>query len=187
MQHPTPLYNTLSFVARFRQLSRSKQWMLALLATLGVVLMVAATLYAIQPDNGAPLGTGAGAATGTTTLGPSPTPTLLGQFVSQNGAQQQVVLTLREYGDAVTGTYTIETCTKGISHSLQRIVTGQLLPNSGLRLTFTGPDLPHSATDLYVLAPTDTGFLLQWHDHTGQPQSQQWQRVSDGSTVNASC
>ena len=187
MQHPTSLYNAPSVAARFRQLPRGKQWILAALATLSVTLLVAATLYAIQPDSGTPLGTGAAAGRATDTVLPFPTPTLLGQFVSGSGAQTLVVLTLRQYGDAVTGTYTTQTCVTGGMQATQRIVTGQLLPNDGLRLTFTAADSAHSTTNLYVLAATDTGFTLQWNNHLGQPQSQAWQRVSAASTPKLAC
>jgi hypothetical protein len=181
MQHPPALYNDLSLAGRFRHLPRGKQLLLIVLAILGILLLVTATLYAILPSN-----TPLVKATQTTTPTPTmvlatPTPSIAGQFVLSSAPHSQEVLVLRQYGDAITGTATTTTCVAGTLHSTQAIVTGQMFANGQVRLTFSSPTQAHSSTVLYTVVPSTTGFTLNWNDRLGHPQTQQWAQL--GTTI----
>lgn len=183
MYHPSPLYNAADLLARFRHLARSKQLALVGLNGLGLLLLVVTCLYVIQPNStaSAPNAPAAGGALARAT------PVMAGQYVLQDATLGQTIITLRQFGDAITGIATSATCDHGAMRTTQRIITGQLLPANQLRLTFTSPDQPHSASITYQLAATSGGFTLIWSDAAGRMQTQQWQRVLGEDPLTNRC
>ncbi len=163
-----------SLRARFRRLSRAKRLLLAWLAVLDLTLAAATAIYAFAPSPAAGQSTGSPViAQATDAPKGDALPLVAGNF-EQVGKGTQAELVLRQYDDAITGTYTQMTCAGGKVRVVQRIITGQALPDGTLRLTFSAPDLPPSLTAVYQVAMQPAGFVLSWRDQLGKPQTQRW-------------
>jgi hypothetical protein len=156
---------------RWQGLSPARRVLLVLLNGVGLLLLVLALTYAIVPD-AAPAADTANSPLSTISATP-----FSGIFALASVPDTQTLLSVEQIGPNLTGTLTTISCPDGHALMTQRLVTGQMLPNGLLRLTYTQPGNTNSAIGIYaVLAQTD-GFNLAWNDATGQAQQQTWVRV----------
>ncbi len=160
-----------SVLEQLRALSPARRVLLALLNGLGVVVLVMALIYVIAPD--------ATPATGTLSSPPAieaATP-FSGIFALASAPETQTLLSVEQIGPNLTGTLTTITCPNGRAALTQQFVTGEMLPNGLLRLTFTTPGKTPSTTGIYAVLSQADGFDLAWNDAKGQAQQQTWVRV----------
>lgn len=155
----------------WNHLSRARRLLLMALWGMAACVVVLTVMYVLA--SGTPVVASTPDATAVAYQTPPPlAPQLAGQFILLQG---HALLTLRQYDDAITGTLTVQTCSKRQARQTIRIVTGQALPDGTVRLTFSAPDQSHSQATIYLVSPTPDGFAWQWHDAKGHLQLQRWQ------------
>jgi hypothetical protein len=158
-------------ILSWHHVSRARRLFLVALWGLAACVVALTVMYLVAP--GTPATANTLASPPTTNQTPPPmAPQVAGQFLLLRG---HALLALRQYDNAITGTLTVQTCTHGQAHQTMRIVTGQALADGTLRLTYSAPDLSHSQTIIYLVAPMPDGFTWQWRDAKGHLQSQRWQ------------